>query len=621
MFNKNSPNIKNTVPTIPLEPDQLVEASHCTQRNHVSRGLLRAGHWRLLFWSLSFSALFWLTDPSTVQAQIVIEGTPRWGVDGNARAEQFNLLTIDLMNNSDRPWTGNLLLEAVTGIQSAGIPTLQPGMFLEPYGRRRIQFVVFLPTSTEYRLTWGSGNKDSYLIDEPSIVRGPATVQLIADDTTSSGAQGVARFPDADFPSSAGGLDGLGTVLLDHVPRWTEPQQQAFRDWLCAGGTVHLYHEAPGQFPVFRKNLVELNQPSDRFPVASGQVVRHAATLRQAVNDFRPDSTEKTSRYQQWQTSQSLYSILRTMTTPHHNWTLIYLLAVVYLLLLFPGCWLLGRQRGDYRLTYAAILGLVCVFSVGFHTIGSRGYGEQTSINSVAIAKPGADGRAVVTQWSNLFVTRGGEYLIRHNEEGLVYSTGQLNEPVSGRALNRPQGAMVTDIPSFSARSIVHTGVLPGQGVQIELKAVETTSEQLQKLQVQIERGAELWTDDPFFMGLALWGGRIHSLSPSPDNLLIAQSGARNLSEFIDPNVWNVSRHRWQTETLSQQQLYQRTVGPLLAHDLTIYSPDDLESFSQPDGELRIYLFTRMPPDFFATGDISLQQAGRVLHISKMMIP
>jgi hypothetical protein len=555
---------------------------------------------------------------SPALAQLQVEGKPHWGFDGKARIGQFNLLTVQFFNPSDRPWEGDLLLEAQAGLGHVDIPILHPGLFVEPYGQRQIQFLVFLPQPSDYLLRWGRGRINQFRIDEPDVASKPAVVQITGDLDASPGMRGVPRFPASAFPPSAAGLDGLGTVLLSRVPRWNEPQRQAFRDWLAAGGTMHLYHATGGEFPVFPAGLTELNEPSDEFTVGSGRVIRHASTIQQASNPFSQSEESSATRYSEWQTTSNLLTLLREMTIPEHNWTLIYLLAVVYLLLLFPGCWLLGRRRGDYRITYAAVLGTVFVFSMGFHTVGARGYGERTSINSVAIAKPAADGRVVLTQWSNLFVTGGGQYAVKHHAEGLAYSTGQLFEAVLGRALNRPQGAMLVDAPAFSARGIVHTGVLPGEAINLQVEEIRVENNRLRGLRMRLPEDVA-GNPDPLFQAQALYRDRLYALKPQAGGAY-SISGEQPLTNVLDPQQWSVYQNPWQRSRFETEELYRRTFGPLIAHDLGITGQADRDAFALPLDELRIYLFTPMPEAFFAGGDTSSQQSGRVLYVVNVQV-
>ena len=252
------------------------------------------------------------------QAEIVIEGTPRWGFDGKARVNQFNLITFDIANDSDQPWEGNFQFRPTMGIHDVDIKIIQPANFIEGYGRRRLQFYVYIPQAHEFRLRWGRRADQSYLVDVPKLAQDLATVQFVKGSFDSM-VKGLATFDEAAFPTSVAGLDGLGTVILDHVPNWTEPQQRAFLDWLHAGGELHLYYQSAGTYPEFSKLLTELNSPEDRFSLGSGKIVRHASSIQQSEQKFPKTKVSKES-YPDWQLTTNLFSLLKEMTQPDHNW-------------------------------------------------------------------------------------------------------------------------------------------------------------------------------------------------------------------------------------------------------------------------------------------------------------
>src|SRR3954471_16246164 len=113
-----------------------------------------------------------------------------------------------------------------------------------------------------------------------------------------------------------------------------------------------------------------------------------------------------------------MFGELNQMTRPKHKWAVIYLLSLVYIALIFPGFYLLGLKRSDYRIMYGAMLGIVATFSGLFAFIGRRGYDETTTIHTVAIATPLADGSLDVTGWTNAFVTSGANYAITNDGTG-----------------------------------------------------------------------------------------------------------------------------------------------------------------------------------------------------------
>jgi len=120
---------------------------------------------------------------------------------------------------------------------------------------------------------------------------------------------------------------------------------------------------------------------------------------------------------------------LSEMTQPDHNWTMIYILSSFYIFLIFPGCYLFNKkQKGKgYRNSLLFLLITVGVFSTIFWSIGKRGYGETTTINSLVIARPLKGNQYDLTYWINTFVTEGAEYQFfcgrhrRHFYNGTIY--------------------------------------------------------------------------------------------------------------------------------------------------------------------------------------------------------
>ena len=61
------------------------------------------------------------------------------------------------------------------------------------------------------------------------------------------------------------------------------------------------------------------------------------------------------------------------MTKPEHNWLLLHFMFWVYIALVFPGCYLLGKRWSDFRVVYAGLLSTVALFSLLFSYVGQRG--------------------------------------------------------------------------------------------------------------------------------------------------------------------------------------------------------------------------------------------------------
>ncbi|MEW4487454.1 hypothetical protein AB1L42_05200 [Thalassoglobus sp. JC818] len=580
------------------------------------------------FWILLF-ATFVQVAATPLHAELQVEGKPKWGLDGRVTPQHFNLLTVRVFNNSEEPWQGAVSLTPILGFQPVDVPVLQPDLYIEPYGNRDLQFVIYLQSASDTRLEWGPlirGRvlaEDSYKIDEPDDSPGSVAVELIRPEGRSK-FQSVPAFAEDLFPTNPIVLNKLTRVYLDHTPRWQEPQIQAFRDWLFAGGTVSLIADNVGEYPEFPASLSELNEPSDQFGVGSGVVERHSSTYQPAPIT-RPEE-QQFENYLNLDPNRTIFSRLRAITTPEHNWPLIYTMATVYLLLLFPGCWLIGRKQGDYRMTYGVILATVTLFSFGFHSVGKRGYGEETSIHSVVLAQAGPPGRWIVKQWSNLFVTSGSQYLIVHPKLNVAYSSGQSDERIPGQVLNPPNGLMMTEVPAFSNRTIIDGGVAQTVGLPIQVDQLQVENEDLKVIRLLPASGQQ-WPED--LVGYAIYRNDLIQLSVSEG--VLAPTGStgdvlqlRPLQSFINEasvNAYNAYQYRNQEEN-PPSKLLDMNEWTLIAEDLGVENLDELVNGTifAPD-KVHVYLRTSLSDDFFAGEQISPQQNGFVIYSHLLHIP
>lgn len=562
-------------------------------------------HFTLAGLAIVLSAIF----PSGAQAEIKIEGKPRWGFDGTVRVEEFNLLTFEIFNDSDKPWQGTVSVVPMQGLQTVDVPVVQPDLFIEPYGTRSLQYYLFLPDTTEYEISWASDQggwfrKEGRLeIDSPQTVDDKLTIQIVNEGQGRSTPETPA-FAAENWPSSAVVLQALEGIVLESAPAWQNPQQQAFLDWLYGGGTLYLPNTSSGERVSFQGGLSVLNEPSDSFPVGYGRVVRERPPTPEKKED-----PAKNSHYKMLSTSGTIFTVLKLMTTPEHNWGLIYSLAVIYLLVLFPGGWLLGRKKGDFRITYAVILGTVALFSYGFHTIGKRGYGEETTINSVAIVKPGQAERWLVKQWSNVFITSGSNYLVEYELDSSAIATGQQHESIRGMAINQPTGILQTDIPAFSNRSVINSGILKTKGFRPELKSLKADVHLIDFV-VSLPEG-QSWSDTKTCY--AIYHGMRYAMKKSGNQLQKDGAGMPMTDTSFEalafnPYTWGYDRPE------SSSEMYEWATNLSFADDLRHFYGSDDQATKDGDDLVHLYIPTEMGQEFFAQGDLSPQQQGVVVY-------
>lgn len=589
-----------------------------------------------------------------------------WGYDGSVVPNAFNPVSFELSNDGVEPLYLDFELTRTNGVETVDAPVriTLPGepLVLGPQSSRRVQMFVYVQNAYgDYFLSWGYRPEQKIdLLNGNQLKMGqPATVVLHDPYGLSQpGGGGLARFDEAHFPISASGAVGLAGLVLDHEPRWQLAQQQAFLDWLNAGGVVHLLEPNAGERIVFSAPLAVLNEPLDDFHVGLGRVIRHAVTLPALESDYvnasilsnsavqlKPppaptpadaaaDGTVDYNNYNyqytpyvDWEIGNQLFNRLKQMTRPDHNWPLIYLMSLVYLLIIFPGCWLIGRRRADYRVTYGAMLASVVIFSMGFKAVGQRGYGEQTALHAVTIAQPLPNGNLIFRQWANLFVTDGDDYRITHDGSGLLYSSGQTVEAVRGDVVNPPGGEFDVDIPPFSSRTVASAGVMEQQGFTATVDEFNTGT-YLEKLTVHLAGTFPGTVREAY----ALYGDQAYTLAYDAGTITL-HSANQPFASFLRAEQWSEDTYNygfamWGDEK-SEDQLFSGAIYPLIAESVAVHDEDTRNRMLLAPDRARIFLWADMPEELFPDTEfqseagraLPARHAGRVLYAFDVLKP
>ena len=548
-----------------------------------------------------------------------------WGFAGNKVVRRaFNPFTVEVFNADDKMAEGVLVLSQNVGIGTVDIPIMQR-LAIEPRGHRTVQFIVYLEEafpsiSLQWRPKQGWPEKPANF-DEPGMYPGTNTGALVYLREAQRIAPPVSRIPafdEASFPTSVVGTEGLKAAVLDHVPDWDEFRQQAFLDWLHEGGSLHLLEQPTGGPVAFTGLLAPLNEPSQEFAIGAGTVRRHAdvrTTRGEEILSQHPELSRDNNNFQGGYygsyTSQ-IYANMRSLSRPEHQWGLIWLLAFIYLLVIFPGCWLVGGRKADYRITYGLILGAVFLFSTAFKWIGKRGYGEQMTMSALAIAKDLGGGRYDVKQWNSLFVTDGGMYKVKHGTVGTVYGAGSFEDAVRGFALNRPDAEFETEVPPFSSRTFVCGGVASAPPIGVNVTALKTKgTDKLQSLEFEVspELKAALRPG-----GYVIWGDQTAPLVLNGTRVVMS-SGTTDLVQFSQ-NRGYYGHNYYEQSGKATQQLLDECVVPAILSDLGIpqHGRQSGDPSPVPTGMARVYLPAELPKELHAQLPPEVRQQGRILY-------
>jgi hypothetical protein len=554
-----------------------------------------------------------------------------WGFEGTAFPNDFTPLSVKVSNPSPDPFEGTLQLRKTVSVGNYADVTLEEPIFLAGNSARWVQFYPYtIRPQEEWILSWGPGTA----FPLPQVRHGPRAKVLLYESAGIANARGgIKGFPENLFPPHIAAAAGLEAVVVDHVPRWEESRRQAFLDWLDAGGVLHLLPGLNGKIPEFSESLSVLNSPLDRRRIGAGWIVKHrppegplnSGYAKKEILDWKPGETppdevdlrrgvqgEKPNPYQgaDWNGDTAFLGQLKRLTHPEHNWLLINLLSWMYILLIFPGCYLLGRQRADFRITFGALLGIVVFFSLAFALVGRRGYGESTTVNSIAVAKAIRPSEYSVAQWSNVFVVQGDLYDLHRNGSGALYSAAQEAEVVPGVVQTTGGSHFRVDIPPFSSRELVSRYKAKGPPIQLALEEIDAGLD-LRRLKLKCAGVPAA----PLRI-MALYGTSFYTLQQEGDKLTLT-APAGTIVSYLQLN-WQMMQYDsawYDRDKKTAEKTYTDLLHPAIARSLGVHNYNEMADFKLPLDRVRVYIYAPMPDEFFVNPELFGKQMGYVLYV------
>ncbi len=511
--------------------------------------------WRLRMMKTRKILIFCVVLLISLGARAVEVRDPIWGFDGKIVEGRFNLLSVLVVNKTDKVFEGKFSLYETRGLAGRVGGEWVEACYVAPHSSRWVQFYPYLgdhSDKSEWVLVWGKGKDNRFELLPPQ-VGAPRPVLLVDADNSFTRGGGFKAFADNLFPLTVSGTDALAAVVLDYAPSWEPARREVFLDWLKRGGTVHLLKGTRGDWPKFfgdsanasTTSLAVLNTSLDRFHVGAGLVVRHDAT-RQNFNEqsltaagFPPPLVTDPAKRRDLDSSTGAQYIrplepivfrnLNAQTTPRHQWGWIYFLNFLYLVIIGPLNWWLGRRWKDYRITILFFLGAVASFSLTFAVVGRRGYGEKSAVHTFSYARAVGDRTYDVTQWTSLFVTRGNDYTVAHPSSHNLYAAWNYQmETIKAVTTGGKDSQFTVDIPLFSSKSIVHQAKMTGHDTSLQVlswqgeKLLEAFS--LGITGKDLPAPTEAWV---------FYGGQFHPLMIRGGILTLTDSGRSAAADFL----------------------------------------------------------------------------------------
>ena len=607
--------------------------------------------------SLSFLALTLLLFQGMAAVANAIEVEEvRWGFNGKVAPNRFNVLSVLISNASPQTYSGDITLYKRLGGGGYVDARVTESVTISSFSNKWVQFYPYVNggwggsvSNETWQLVYG---RSSFDLPQPR----PAKYQrIILDDSSAmAGRAGILKsMPDSLFPSFVSATDALQVVGMDREPRsWIPTQKEAFLDWVHLGGTVLLFLGPTGKHPEFAAPLSALNSPLDELRVGSGRVLkvpmernkfreedarrfftglpRNVLTQGEKPEDVidtidgPPPQEQQNYSYSEGTDpfpSSSFLTQLKEMTKPDHNWLLLHFMFWVYIAMIFPGCYLLGKRWSDFRVVYAALLGTVVLFSVLFSIVGQRGYGESTAVHSVAIARGLPGGGLDVSQWSNVFVTSGADYLLKHNGFGTLYSTTSDTEQVNGVINSGIDGGFMVDIPPFSNREFALRMKLPTGSPKITVDK-SVVSNGIKELSLSVDGITPATTQAQYLM----YRNRFYALNWRDGKLELGPDSGdvRSMLRVDSMQGWaNIQNYNYgytKQETKPADRFI-LMLTPLYSRSLNVTRSSDVDQIRLPDDVGRVFIYSPIPPELNVQNKRLGTQNGQILYCLDIPLP
>jgi hypothetical protein len=587
-----------------------------------------------------------------------------WGFDGRVVFGQFMPLSILVDNLSDQPIEGVATLRTKPGLVTLVGGVSSQAVFIGPGARRWIQFYPYIRSrsTTSYVFAIETEEHGTFRfddIDQPRVVltgqdhfpqedaeaRTMPSVILDPPGLATRAPTTIKHMPAEIFPPYATATRGLFVLFLDDVPDWEAPRQEALLSWLKAGGRLHLLLDANRQTLRFSGPLSQLNEPFPQFNVGSGRVFRHDIQRAELTSQIvgpavsSPEAAEDNSDdaaagIQARQISSSrrmhddeVFGLLREVTQPEHAWPLIVVLSLIYVGLIFPGCWILSKQhRMHYLVTYGALTGLSLLFSLVFLFIGRRGYGEATSVHSLALAIAEDATHWNAFQYSSVFVTSGRRYHIEDNDHQSLFSSG-ADEAVDARIVSGNTALFDTIIPPFASQAILSRRRLQTEDWGMSVVSSSVSGDELSELTVSVNEKFPMNAENQYF---AIYGQQVHfAVMDSVARTIRLQNRRDQISSFCNPDPPDYSgtmtpfgfqQSGQKDRKTSLEKCFESGLKAMMARSLTEDFVNDPVEFRLPNDQVRIAVWAPFSTAADLTLDAEARRDGRVLYLRTLPV-
>ena len=325
--------------------------------------------------------------------------------------------------------------------------------------------------------------------------------------------------------------------------------------------------------------------------------------------------------------NDDLFAELRKLTQPEHLWWLIFLLSLCYVGLIFPGCWILSRQRNLHFLTtYGCIAGLAAVFSLMFLLIGRRGYGETTSLHSVAIAHAEDDTHASLLQLTTLFVTEGNTYSVTDRDRQTLLASGASEESVDASMTSGNTASFVSRIPPYSSQAILSRRRIETENWNLAVTSLNEQGDELKNLTIAF---GEKFPNDPLMECLVIHGRNLHRTIIDRSLKSISLVSHRELlRSFCAPSYDQMNGIAMPQEIVADEkeatdpaeEYFKEMLPDLVRRSLVEDCVRDVSKFRLPNDRVRLLIYASMPEDQQLNVDAEVRRVGKILYVRDLLL-
>jgi hypothetical protein len=219
-----------------------------------------------------------------------------------------------------------------------------------------------------------------------------------------------------------------------------------------------------------------------------------------------------------------------------------------------------------------------------------------------------------VTQWINLFATRGAHYTIQHSAPHNLYATGQDYEAVNGWIESGKDGKFIVDIPMYSRRALLHQAEMKGADISVKIVNWEGAGK-LKQLTLTVGSDFTKQILDAW----VVQGNQIYTMKVSEGRLEVGNSYEEPLSALMSaPNPapsGYMGRAEYESEPVNEDAEFRKLAKPLIAWSL---GTQDFTLARMSSGEIdrhaQLFIFARSPQGFCVTGSQFGHEIGCVLY-------